>query len=265
MISWLEVLVLSIVQGITEFLPVSSSAHLVFVPKILGWEDQGLAFDIAMHFGTLFAVVIYFRREIIAIVRDFVLSLLKRETIGESKLGWAIIVAVLPAGLAGFLFHDYIALYARSPIYIAIGSIVFGIVLYFADKMSGNKTEINMTLYFAFIIGLAQVLSLMPGVSRSGITLTAALFLGFSRVSAARFSFLISIPIILAATLLEGYTLINSDNLVEWSKLLGAVLFSFISGYLCIYTFLAIISRWSMTPFVIYRILLGILLLAVFL
>lgn len=259
--SWLEVFVLSIVQGLTEFLPVSSSAHLVFVPKLFGWSDQGLAFDVAIHVGTLFAVVIYFKKEVFILSKDWFSSIKHKNLVGESYLSWALIIATIPTCVFGFIFHGYVEEYARSAFSIAIGSIVFGVILFIADKKAGIKTEKNMTLYLALIIGFAQVLALMPGVSRSGITLTAALFLGFNRVSAARFSFLMSIPIILLAGLYEASKLINSQNLVEWDKIIGGTLLAFISGYLCIHFFLKIISKWSITPFVIYRILLGILLL----
>ena len=259
--SWIEVLVLSIVQGLTEFLPVSSSAHLVFVPKLFNWADQGLAFDVATHVGTLFAVIIYFRKEIFVIIKDWVLSIKHQKKVGESKLAWALILATIPTCVAGLFLHSYVEEYARSSFNIAIGSIVFGVILYIADRKKGIKTEANMTLYLALIIGFAQVFALMPGVSRSGITLTAALFLGFSRVSAARFSFLLSVPVIFLAGIYEASKLISSESFVEWDKVLGGVLFSFMSGYLCIYLFLKMISKYSMTPFVIYRICLGFLLL----
>ncbi|MFV0481740.1 MAG: undecaprenyl-diphosphate phosphatase [Campylobacteraceae bacterium] len=258
---WLEVFVLSVVQGITEFLPVSSSAHLVFIPKLFGWSDQGIAFDVATHLGTLFAVLIYFKKEIVTIVIDWFKSLKYRKNVGESHLAWAIIVATIPAGLAGLLFGNLIETYLRSPFVIAFTTIVFGVALYFADRQNGEKNETNITLYIALLIGLAQALAVIPGVSRSGITLTIALFLGFSRVSGARFSFLLSIPIILLASGYEGLKLIQSTDVVEWSKILGAVFLSFVSGYLCIYGFLAIIQKFSMLPFVIYRLFLGVVLL----
>ena len=259
--SWFEVLVLSVVQGLTEFLPVSSSAHLVFVPKIFGWNDQGLAFDTATHVGTLFAVVIYFRKEIFTLLKDWIGSLRYQKKVGESDLAWGLIIATIPVCVVGLLLHDHIETYARSAFTIAIGSIVFGIVLYIADRKVGIKTEKNMTLYLALIIGFAQVLALMPGVSRSGITLTAGLFLGFSRVSATRFSFLLSIPVIFLAGVYEASKLIKSDDFVEWDKIIGATFLSFIFGYLCIHFFLKLVSKWSLTPFVVYRVLLGILLL----
>lgn len=258
---WLEVLVLSIVQGLTEFLPVSSSGHLVFVPKIFGWEDQGLAFDVATHVGTLFAVIIYFRKEIFILLKDWISSVRYQKEVGESSLSWALIVASIPVCLFGYIFRNLVEEYARSTLSIAFGSIVFGIILYIADRKNGTKTVKDITLYLALIIGFAQVLALVPGVSRSGITLTAALFLGLERVSAAKFSFLLSIPIIFLAGVFEAVKLVNSQNFVEWDKIIGGTLLSFVAGYLCIHFFLKIISKWSLTPFVIYRVLLGVLLI----
>ncbi|MDR1976240.1 MAG: undecaprenyl-diphosphate phosphatase [Campylobacteraceae bacterium] len=256
--NWLEVFVLSIVQGVTEFLPVSSSAHLILTPRVFGWQDQGLAFDTAVHLGTLFAVVIYFRNEIVSLLKDWFSSLVARKNVGESTLAWGIIVATIPACVAGLLFNGVIETYLRSPLVIASTTIIFGVVLFAADRFAGKKDEKNITLYIALLIGLAQMLALIPGVSRSGITLSAALILGFSRVSAARFSFLLSIPIILLASGYEGLKLTQSTFSVEWDKIAGAVVISFLSGYFCIYAFLKAVQRWTITPFVAYRLLLGI-------
>jgi undecaprenyl-diphosphatase len=259
---WLEVFVLSVVQGLTEFLPVSSSAHLVLVPRVFGWVDQGLAFDVAAHLGTLIAVVIYFRRELATLFVDWSRSVAARQAVGESTLAWGIIIATIPACLAGLLFSGLIEEYLRSPLVIAATTIIFGFVLLFADRFALSKDLRNLTLYIALIIGLAQVLSLIPGVSRSGITLSAALLLGCSRVSAARFSFLLSIPIIFLAAAYEGVGLIGQA--VQWDKLIAVVALSFVSGYLCIYGFLAIIQRFSMLPFVLYRLALGVVLFVAF-
>lgn len=262
--NWLEVFVLSIVQGFTEFLPVSSSAHLVFIPQLFGWSDQGIAFDVAVHVGTLFAVLIYFKRDIFFIVKDWFISLKLKKTYGESKLAWWIILATIPAGLAGLLFSSFIQDNLRSPLVIASTTIIFGIVLWICDKYSGDKDLKNLTLKIVLVIGIAQALAMIPGVSRSGITLSAGLFLGLSRTSAARFSFLISIPIIILAGGYEGIKLISSPEIVEWGKIAGAIALSFISGYICIFVFLAAIQKYSMTPFVIYRLFLGIVLFSFF-
>jgi undecaprenyl-diphosphatase len=262
--SWFEVFVLSLIQGITEFLPISSSAHLVLAPRIFGWDDQGLAFDVAVHLGTLFAVIIYFRNEILSLLKDWLISLKIRKNIGESTLAWGIIAATIPACVAGLLFNDMIEEYLRSPLVIASTTIIFGVALFIADRFAGAKSEKNITLYIALLIGLAQMLALIPGVSRSGITLSAALMLGFSRVSAAKFSFLLSIPIILLASGYEGLKLLQNIDGVEWDKIAGAVAISFLSGYICIHLFLKAVSRFSITPFVVYRLLLGAALFVVF-
>ncbi|MDR1554416.1 MAG: undecaprenyl-diphosphate phosphatase, partial [Campylobacteraceae bacterium] len=182
----------------------------------------------------------------------------------ESRLAWGVIIATIPACIAGLLFSGMVETHLRSPLVISVTTILFGIVLFIADKFTGKKDEKNITLYIALFIGLAQMLALIPGVSRSGITLSMALFLGFNRVSAARFSFLLSIPIILLASGYEGLKLIQSAADVEWGKIAGAVAISFISGYACIHLFLKAISRFSITPFVVYRLLLGIILFAAF-
>ncbi|MDR1008338.1 MAG: undecaprenyl-diphosphate phosphatase [Campylobacteraceae bacterium] len=262
--SWIEVFALSVVQGVTEFLPISSSAHLVLVPHIFGWQDQGLAFDVAVHFGTLFAVVIYFKSEILLLLKDWFISLKICKNVGESALAWAILVATIPACIAGLLFNDVIEIYLRSPLVIASTTIIFGIVLFVADRFAGKKDEKSITLYIALLIGLAQMLALIPGVSRSGITLSAALMLGFNRVSAARFSFLLSIPIILLASGYEGLKLSQSAYDIEWDKITGAVVISFLSGYACIHLFLKAVSKFSITPFVLYRLILGGVLFFIF-
>ncbi|MDR0408266.1 MAG: undecaprenyl-diphosphate phosphatase, partial [Campylobacteraceae bacterium] len=175
-----------------------------------------------------------------------------------------IIAATIPACIAGFLFSGLIETYLRSPLIIASTTIIFGVILFVADSFVGKKNEKNITIYIAFLIGLAQVLSLIPGVSRSGITLSMALFLGFNRVSATRFSFLLSIPIILLASGYEGLKLLQSTFDVQWDKIATAIAISFISGYACIHLFLKAVSRFSITPFVIYRLFLGVVLFFIF-
>ena len=260
----IHIIVLSIVQGLTEFLPISSSAHLILVPKLLGWEDQGLAFDVATHVGTLLAVIYYFRKDLIVILRDFFLSIKKREMVRESNVAWAIGFATIPVGICGLLFGDYIGEYLRSPLVIAFSTIFFGIALYIADKMSGEKSELNITLKDAVIIGIAQAIALIPGTSRSGITIMAALMLGFSKKAAARFSFLMSIPVIILAGGLEGVKIVKSSIMVDWSSIGAGIFLSFIGAYICIYLFLKFIERAGMTPFVIYRLILGMFLFYLF-
>jgi len=260
----IQIIFLSLIQGFTEFLPISSSAHLILVPKFLGWEDQGLAFDVALHVGTLLAVVFYFRFEIINILKDLLKSIKFREKVGESTLGWAVLIGTIPVGLAGLSFNDFISDNLRSPYVIAATTIIFGLALFLSDRKVGIKSETAITIKVAILIGIAQAIALIPGTSRSGITITAALFLGFSRVASARFSFLLSIPVIVLAGGLETIKLIKSETVVVWSELFLGVGLSAVSAYACIYLFLKLISKSSMLPFVIYRLCLGLFLLSVF-
>lgn len=258
-----QVFILSLIQGFTEFLPISSSAHLILPSQLLGWEDQGLAFDVAVHFGTLLAVVTYFRRDLMALSVGW-LSSFGGKVSHESNLVWLIGFATIPAGLAGLLLGDFIEAHLRSALVIAWATIGFGVLLGVADKFGdGEKTLVNMTFKLAMVIGVAQALALIPGTSRSGITMTAALLLGFSRVDSARFSFLISIPIIALSAAYLSYKLIGEAG-VHWGFMgLGFVL-SCISAYVCIHFFMQLISRMGMMPFVVYRLLLGTGLLILF-
>lgn len=260
----IQIIFLSLIQGFTEFLPISSSAHLILVPKFLGWPDQGLAFDVALHVGSLIAVIYYFRKEIINIIKDLLTSMKKRKPIGESTLGLAVLIGTIPVGLAGLSFNDYISDNLRSPYIIAATTIIFGLALFFSDRKEGKKRETAITIKIAVLIGIAQAIALIPGTSRSGITITAALFLGFSRVASARFSFLLSIPVIVLAGGLETIKLIKSETVVIWSELFLGVGLSALSAYACIYLFLKLISKSSMLPFVIYRLFLGLFLLSIF-
>ncbi|UTA49417.1 undecaprenyl-diphosphate phosphatase [Simiduia sp. 21SJ11W-1] len=260
---WLQVLLLALIQGLTEFLPISSSAHLILPHAILGWPDQGLAFDVAVHFGSLLAVITYFRRDLLTLAGAWFHSFAGRRS-HNSDLVWMLALATLPAGIAGLLGKDFIELHLRSAWVIAWATIVFGLLLGWADRRGGGeRTLVNMTLMAAVFIGFAQVLALIPGTSRSGITMTAALLLGFTRVDAARFSFLLSIPIIAASAGYLSYKLLALPA-VDWGTLgLGFVL-SALSAYGCIHFFMQVISRMGMMPFVIYRLILGGALLVLF-
>ena len=260
-----HVIVLALVQGISEFLPISSSAHLILVPKLLGWPDQGLAFDVAVNVGTLSAILFYFKDTIFKLLRDFFASIAQRKMVGDSLLVWCVGFATIPVGIFGLLFNNVIEEYARSGVVIAVTTIIFGIALYFADLRSTNKSEYEMTIKFALIIGLAQAVALIPGVSRSGITMTAALFLGFSHKGSANFSFLMSIPVIILAGGLESIKLIKDPNALPWSDIALGVIISAVSAYICVKLFMGIISRIRMLPFVIYRLILGAFLLYLFL
>ncbi|WP_108446214.1 undecaprenyl-diphosphate phosphatase [Halomonas denitrificans] len=262
---WLQIFVLSIVQGLTEFLPISSSAHLILVPVFTDWDDQGLVFDVALHIGSLSAVVLYFRHELVGMTTSWCRSVAGRGTDDEARLAWWVILATIPVGLAGLAFEDVIQEVMRSPRVIAGGLIGFGLLLAYADwRRRGGRSEYRLTWRDALWIGLAQALALIPGTSRSGITMTAALLLGLSREGAARFSFLLSIPVIVLAGGLEILHLAGAAVPVDWGALLLGALLSGISAYLCIHFFLVFIKRIGMQPFVVYRLVLGIALLWLF-
>lgn len=253
---------LAIVQGLTEFLPVSSSAHLILLPKLLHWHDQGLAFDVAIHVGTLCAVIAYFRTELKLMVNDWCRSLTGKKQTVNSRLAWAIGFGTIPVGIAGLLFNNYIASQMRATWIIAISTIFFGILLGLASKFSSQKrTEHKLTWRDVLVIGGAQAIALIPGTSRSGITLTAGLFMGLTKQAAARYSFLLSIPVIILAGGLEGYKLYISDITINYAPLLLGFIVAAISGYACISVFLKLLDRFGVMPFVLYRILLGTVLL----
>ena len=256
----IQAILLAIIQGLTEFLPISSSAHLILLTEISGWEDQGQTFDVALHFGTLLAVIFYFRREINEML-DF--SHFKTmNTLIKSPLG-VITIATIPIVIIGGLFNQFIEANLRTPEVIAIATIIFGVLLYLSDlkgKQAGS--DLKVTLGLGFLIGLAQVFALIPGTSRSGITITAALLLGFSRTEAARFSFLLAIPVIIAANILGVFEVIQAEHLVfNYLDLFLGVSISFLVAYLTIGWFLGLIERIGMLPFVVYRVILGTLLL----
>ncbi|QTF92806.1 undecaprenyl-diphosphate phosphatase [Halomonas sp. BM-2019] len=255
---WLQVVVLSIVQGLTEFLPISSSAHLILVPVLTDWQDQGLAFDVALHIGSLAAVVLYFRHELVRMSVSWAGSLRGGGMDQDARLGWWVLLATLPVCVIGFAFRDVIALGMRSPVIIGVSLIGFGLLLGYADwRRRGGRSEYQLGLRDVLLIGFAQALALIPGTSRSGITITAALLIGMSREGAARFSFLLSIPVIALAGGLEILGLIREAHEVDWLAVTVGAILSGISAYLCIHYFLAFIKRVGMQPFVVYRLLLG--------
>jgi undecaprenyl-diphosphatase len=262
----LHIIVLAIIQGVTEFLPISSSGHLILPKEILQWPEQGLVFDVAVHVGTLTAVLAYFRKEIIDIVVSWLSSFGRVElTLHQkqnSQLGWCLIIATLPAGLVGLLFDNFIETYLRTTLVVAITMIMFGLLLGFADRQAHKKTYdlTNITITFAVLIGCAQALALIPGISRSGITITVALLCGFSRDSAARFSFLLSVPIIFLSGGYKTIQLLDMPD-VNWGDLLLGMVLSAITGFICIRYFLKFINRIGLMPFVIYRLVLGSFLL----
>lgn len=261
----LHAVVLALIQGLTEFLPISSSAHLILVPRLLGWADQGLAFDVSVHVGTLTAVVWYFRDEIHGMVRDWLRSLAQRRSVGDSRLAWAVLWGTVPVGLAGLAAEDLVATYLRSPLVIAFATIGFGLLLWWADRQARRQRDEHQLIWKdVLVIGCAQAIALIPGTSRSGITMTAGLMMGLTRHAAARFSFLLSIPVMVLAGLLETAELIEAGNGASWWVLALGASVAAVSAYLCIKLFLRFLDWAGMTPFVIYRIVLGIALLILF-
>lgn len=262
-LDFFQVTILAVLQGATEFLPVSSSGHLILPSLLFAWHDQGLTFDVAVHVGTLFAVLIYFRDELQRLVFALILSVFQRKNSEDSKLAWMLLAATIPAGLSGLLLASQVEQYSRSLILIGVTSIGFGLLLFVSDRFgSKQRTLADMNWKTALLIGFSQVLALIPGTSRSGVTMTAALFCNLDRAAAARFSFLLAIPIITASGLLRGIQLLQAETeSVEWFVLLYAIFISAVVAYLCIRYFLQLIERFGFLPFVIYRVLLGIALI----
>ncbi len=262
--SWLHIVVLAIVQGLTEFLPISSSGHLVLVPSVLHWGDQGLAFDVAVHFGSLIAVCIYFKSDVAAIVRGGVQLLGWSNKTPESHLALVLGIGTIPAAVAGLMLAGWIEANLRDPAVIVVTLSGYGIVMVLADRFGRRERDITgVRLSDAIWIGCAQALSLIPGTSRSGITISAARALGFRRQDAARFSFLLSVPVILLASAYKGFEMLSGDIAVPWSELGFAALISGIVAYLSIGFFMRVVSRIGLLPFAAYRLVLAAVILYV--
>ena len=264
-LDFFQVTFLAVLQGATEFLPISSSGHLILPSLMFSWSDQGLTFDVAVHVGTLFAVLVYFRQDLQRLIFALTGSLVLRVHSEDSKLAWMLLAATIPAGLTGLLFASQVEQYGRSLMLIGSTSIGFGLLLYASDRIgSKQRTLSDMDWKTALLIGFAQVLALLPGTSRSGVTMTAALLGNLDRAAAARFSFLLAIPIIAASGLLRGSELLQAGTAsVEWLVLLYAIAISALVAYLCIHYFLQLIERIGFLPFVIYRVLLGVVLIVI--
>lgn len=254
----IQIIVLALIQGLTEFLPVSSSAHLILGSKAFGWPDQGLVFDVATHLGTLFAVLVYFRRELMEMARAWLGPVQNDQDRLHRNLAIYLAIASIPALLTGFLAHDLVEFYLRDVRVIAWTTIGFGLLLWLADATGAkNRGLEEITLKGAIIIGLAQALALIPGTSRSGVTITAGRFLGLSPEAAARFSFLLAIPIVAAAGGYGALRVATGDAPIDWTQFALALVFAAIAGWVCIAAFLALLKRVGLMPFVIYRLLLG--------
>ena len=261
MIDTSQAILLAILQGLTEFLPISSSAHLVIPSLVSGWPDQGLAFDVAVHVGTLAAVLFYYRGDLARMADSWFRSLLGGPATEDSRLVWYLAVATVPAILVGYFAGDFIEDRLRNLPVIATTTLLFGLLLGFADRRAPTAgAGVQLTLLVAVLIGLAQAIAPIPGVSRSGVTITAALLLGMNRQAAARFSFLLSIPVIAGAGTLKSWELVSSGHGADWLQLGMGALVSGVAAYLCIALFLRLLDRIGMMPFVYYRVLLAIVL-----
>ena len=259
-------LILALVQGITEFLPISSSAHLILPSQLLGWPDQGLAFDVAVHLGTLSAVCLHYRSDLARMFAGAGRGLVERRLNDDLRLGLLVVWATIPAVVLGFAFKDWVETAARSAEVITVTTLVFGVLLWVADRVGPRRlTLAHLGWMAALMVGLAQAVALIPGTSRSGITITAALLLGYTRTEAARFSFLLSIPVILGAALLKGKDLVTATQAVDWTLMATGFAVSAVTAWLAIVFFLRLLERVGMLPFVIYRLLLGAVLLMVLL
>lgn len=260
-----QAIVLGIVQGLAEFLPVSSSAHLTLVPWFLGWTDPGLAFDVALHFGTLVALVWYFRAEWVELIASAfrILRTRRIDSVHDKRLVY-LIVATIPGGIAGKLLNDYAESTFRAPLLIACTLAIMGVLLWAADRFAPRSRSIEeVTMRDAILIGLAQCLALIPGVSRSGSTITAGRALNLDRPSAARFSFLMSMPITFAAVVLKVPQAIRAEGFS--TPLIAGVLAAFISSWFAITVLLRYISKHSFGVFALYRLVLaGIVVATVF-
>lgn len=258
----LQIVVLSIIQGLTEFLPVSSSAHLILGSKAFGWPDQGLVFDVATHLGTLLAVFVYFRRELLAMLQACLRPARDASDREHRSMALWLALASLPAVVAGTLLYGPIEQHLRDIRIIAWTTIGFGLLLWVADAAGARVRDLReMSLGRALLIGLAQALALVPGTSRSGITITMGRFLGFTPEAAARFSFLLAIPVIGAAGSYGALRVASGDTDVLWSQFLLALGLSAAAGWVCIAAFLALLRRVGLLPFVLYRLALGLVLL----
>jgi undecaprenyl-diphosphatase len=262
-VNWFEAIVLGIVQGLTEFLPISSSAHLLILSQVFGWEDPGAAFTAVTQIGTETAVIIYFRREIAAILKSWARSIVDADARSDpdARMGWLVIIGTIPIAVLGLLFQDQIETVARNLWLTAAMMILFGLILGVADALGARvKTERELTLRDGVLFGLAQSLALIPGVSRSGASISAGLAMGYTRAAAARYAFLLAVPAVLASGLYEA-TKIGDEANVAWGPTLLATLIAFAVGFAVIAWLMRWLTTKSYLPFVIYRLALGTLLL----
>jgi len=265
-VTGLQVVVLAIVQGLTEFLPISSSGHLVLVPVFFGWTDQGLAFDVAVHFGSLLAVLLFFRKDIHDLLRGGAQVRGGNIKTIESRMALGIALGTIPAALAGLIFINWIEANLRSASVVVLTLSGYAILMILVDRLGRRTREMSsIRIKDAVLIGIAQALALIPGTSRSGVTITVAMALGFKRQDAARFSFLLAVPVILLATSFALVGLLRSEDVVAWGQLAIGVLVSAVVAYLSIDFFMRFVGRIGLLPFAIYRLVLAAAILYVLL
>ncbi|MFO7569613.1 MAG: undecaprenyl-diphosphate phosphatase [Smithellaceae bacterium] len=255
----LHAIVLGLVQGLGEFLPISSSAHLILVPWLMKWVDHGLIFDIALHVGTLIAVIIYFWKDWLILLSKGFTKPKER----EGNLFWYLVLATIPGALIGFMLEDIVETVFRNPVLIGFMLIIMGTILYVVDRKGKKLIDVqHISLKTSFLIGLSQALAIIPGVSRSGVTMTMALALGMTREGAARFSFLLSAPIILGAAIVKVPVLMAHPEMIDAGFLTGVAV-ACVSGLAAIGFLLRYVQTRTFLPFVIYRFGLGLLVLGV--
>ncbi len=257
-----QTIILALIQGLSEFLPISSSAHLILVPKLTNWTDQGLVFDVVVHMGTLSAVIFYYQAMIKNLFFDFYHSITKCQIIGQSKLAWGVLLGTVPIGLVGVIFKDFIAVDLRSIEIITYTTLVFGLLLGFASWFNHKNKNPKSTISWIDVsfISMMQILALIPGTSRSGITITACMLAGLSRKLSIQFSFLLSIPVITLSLILMLVDLYHHTQLVNVSLLVLGFVVSTISAYITIVFVIRLIDMVGMTPFVVYRLTLSVFL-----
>lgn len=254
-----QLIILALIQGLTEFLPISSSAHLILLPALTDWPDQGPHMDVAVHLGSLLAVLLYFRRDVALLTKGGMDTLTGRQT-PAAQLLLRLIVATLPIIVAGgVLYVSGLVDRLRSTEVIAWATIIFGILLYHGDRKGALDRQVqDVSLRGALTIGLAQCFALIPGTSRSGVTITMARYLGLKRTEAARFSMLLAIPTILAFGLMAGLDMVRQEDLSLGRDVAMAIILSFLSAFGSIWFFMRLLERMTLLPFVIYRLMLGV-------
>ena len=256
--TWTQIIVLAIVQGLTEFLPISSSGHLVLVPSVFNWDDQGLVFDIAVHFGSLAAVCLYFRSDLGALLGGGLQLVSGRFDTLQARLALAIAIGTVPAAIAGLLFAGWIEANLRNPLIVVSTLAGYALLLAAADRFGRRSRNISeVGLRDAIVIGMAQALALIPGTSRSGVTITAGMMLGLQRQDAARFSFVLSVPVILLATIYKVASLLMDGVHIAWGPLGVAALISAVVAYLSIEFFMRFVNAIGLLPFALYRLILA--------